>query len=102
MGIRKDETYRNYSATELDEMRQADVERDALTGDFDVEQAKRAQVIVSGLVSKYGFSEAGAQQVMALIKRINFVTGKSAIESARFATEEKRQAALRAAEYYWK
>jgi hypothetical protein len=110
MSIRKDENYNNrnkYSLQDVVEMKKAQAEQDSAADDYlAVSKAKneeRKGIVIRGLVSKYGFSQEGAEQTFTLIaKGENDYTGERAINNAKFASNEMKQAALRAYDFYWK
>lgn len=83
-----------YTKQDVEEL---NAEQARLNAEADAEYAEmrnRAQIIVSGLQSKYGFSEKGANHTMALIEQ-------QKLEGARFATKEMEAAAHRAYYFYW-
>lgn len=106
MSIRKNENYgnrRKYSEQDVEEMRQAEAEDAIDTAEWLAKMAERKTIIVRGLVQKYGFSQAGADQTMSLIEKgVNVHTGHCPLDDARFGSEEKRQAAQAAFKFYWK
>ncbi len=84
-----------YTKRDTEEFKAAMVQRDADNDEFYAEMRKRAAVVLSGLQSKYGFSEKGAKHTLALIEQ-------EKLNGAQFATKEMEAAAKRAYEYYWK
>lgn len=109
MGIRRDENYSNrskYSAQDNAERLLALSEQELANDEYEAtckaKYAERKSIVVTGLVSKYGFSQAGATQAAEAIARGENNYGERAIDAARFATPEMKQAALKAFQYYWK
>jgi|SRR5690606_29443013 len=91
-------THRNTTATEMEQMKQAEAELDAM---FTLDEAKRAErkpVIIRGLVAKYGFDEEGAKKVMALIEQSFSGEFPSLVN---FTSEQKRIGAEKAMRYFW-
>lgn len=91
-----------YTQNDIEELKAEQARRNAEADAEYAELQKRSTVILSGLQSKYGFSEKGATRTLALIQQMPNMMGEHAIFSTRFATEEMKQAAIRAYEYYWK
>ena len=94
---RKDENWNNsrkYTEQNRNEYREAMREQEMDAARIEAELAERGEVVVIGLVQKYGFSEAGARATLDYIKSMR-------IESARFATEEMQQAAYAANDWFW-
>ena len=91
---------RKYSAQDNAERIEAEREDELLyerwSREADEEKKVREQrepIIIKGLVQKYGFSQAGAERTMEVIKN-------SMLSEARFATPEMKEAALKALQYY--
>ncbi len=109
MSIRKSENYNNkskYSAHDNAGRLQAEREQELANDEYQdtctAKYAERKTMVTKGLVSKYGFSQAGAEQVAKLIAQGENNYGERAIDGARFANETMKQAAMNAFEYYWK
>jgi hypothetical protein len=105
--IRKNETFRKYTAQEMEEYNASQNELYSRIAEDDAESAKRGQMVMKGLVEKYGFSESGAKATLALIQQGVDMMGRSHLESAiksgRFGADTaKQQAARNAFQYFWK
>lgn len=84
-----------YTKTDVQEENEVQAQRNAEADAEYAEMRNRAEIIVSGLQSKYGFSEKGANHTLALIEQ-------QKLDGARFATKDMETAAKRAYEFYWK
>lgn len=106
--LRKSDNINKYTAHEMEEYRQAQRESELQATEDEAALAAKAEIILRGLQSKYGFSEAGAKETLRLIKNgVNMMTGNGilheAIDAGRFGTNKaKQQAAMNAFDYYWK
>ena len=92
---------RKYSALDNAERIAAEKEDEILFARIDAEcrqeeaeRNAREPMVVKGLTTKYGMSEAGAQTTLSHIKR-------DTLEFARFATPEMEKAAKAAYKFYW-
>lgn len=105
MSIRQNENYSNrnkYSERDVSEIRQAQAEQESTNDDFSATSNSRKAIVISGLVSKYGFSQAGAEATFTLIAKGVNNYGESSLDNAKFATSEMKQAAIKAFDYFWK
>ena len=101
--LRKNENWNNrnkYSERDVQEMRQAQEEQRLANDAIEDMYTERSKVVVSGLVSKYGFSEAGASATMKLIEKGCDYMGESYVSNACFATPAMKEAAMKAYNYY--
>lgn len=95
---RKDDNWtigRKVTVQDVAEYRESLRQQEAEADRIEVEMTARGEVVVNGLVQKYGFSEKGARTTLGYIKRMR-------IDDARFATEEMKQAAYAAYDWFWK
>lgn len=105
--LRKDENLNRMSKEELAGYRQAQSDHAALAQDDAAEDAKKAEIMVRGLQSKYGYSEAGAKEVVRIIRQgWHFSANEShlelAIQAGRFGKDAgKIQAARNAYNYFY-
>lgn len=106
--LRKSDNINKYTAQEMEEYRQAQRESALQVTEDEAALAAKAEIVLRGLQSKYGFSEAGAKETLRLIKKgVNMMTGNGiiheAIDAGRFGADKaKQQAAMNAFDYYWK
>lgn len=105
--IRKNETFKKYTAQEMAQYNEVQREMDIDNAEYAEESAKRGQMVMKGLVEKYGFSEAGAKSTLVLIQQGVDMMGcshlESVIKAGRFGTDAtKQQAARNAFQYFWK
>lgn len=91
-----------YTERDIEEQKASKAAMAAINDEEYAAMRAKAQLIVSGLVSKYGFSENGAKRTLALIEQLPNFMGEHPVFTARFATDEMKQAAIRAYDYYWK
>ena len=91
---------RKYSAQDNAERIEAEREMDLLVNEseaaareYEAKCVAREPVIVNGLVSKYGFSQKGAEATLRHIKN-------NTLADAKFATPEMKEAALAALRFY--
>ncbi len=102
MSIRKSDNESKYP-TEVKEALAAERSAEAAAdAEREAEEQSRKEIIVKGLVTKYGFSENGATATMRLIERGTNSYGESYVGNAKFSTPEMAAAAMKAFEYFWK
>lgn len=105
--IRKNDNYQNYTAQEMSDFNASQDEAASRIAEDDNESARRGQMVLKGLIEKYGFSEAGAKATLAMIQQGVDMMGRSVLDSAisagKFGADAtKQQAAKNAFQYFWK
>ena len=99
--------HRKYSEQDLMEVAEMKAQEAEMEAQDHTAAEERRQMINKGL-RKYGFSEDGAKLVSGLIAKGWDIMDNSCLEVAvstgkiKFETAEKKAAAFRAFDYYWK
>ncbi len=102
MSIRKSDNENKYPQEVKDALAAERLAEAAADAEREAEEMKRKEIIVKGLVAKYGFSQNGASATVRLIEKGTNNYGESYVENAKFATPEMATAAVKAFEYFWK
>lgn len=89
-----------YTADDIQERQQEEAGEQEYWNDFFAEQKRKETIIINGLQTEYGFTEAGAKATMRMIKSVFYPDGSHPLDHAEFATKEMKQAALNALKYY--
>lgn len=89
-----------YTDEDIRQQKQEEDSQKEYWNEFFTEQKRKEGIIVSGLQTKYGFSESGAKATIKLIKSVVLPDGSHPLEHANFATEEMKQGAFNALKFY--
>lgn len=89
-----------YTDEDIRQQKQEEDSQKKYWDEFFAEQRRKEEIIVSGLQTKYCFSESGAKSTMKLIKSVILSDGSHPLEHANFATEEMKQGAFNALKFY--
>ncbi len=89
-----------YTDEDIRQQKQEEDSQKEYWNEFFTEQKRKEGIIVSGLQTKYGFSESGAKATIKLIKSVVLPDGSHPLEHASFATEGMKQGAFNALKFY--